>query len=109
MYNCWHCGKDIQSELANKKVSFRAICRHCFAALHACLGCTHYKRGAPNDCDVPDIEPVRDKDKSNFCEEFNPLFQLRDKKSSKTDDIEKKLFGDVELPKKKDLKDLFGE
>jgi hypothetical protein len=44
---------------------------------------------------VPDIEPVRDKETSNFCEEFNPLFKLREKKSTGTEDLEKKLFGDA--------------
>lgn len=102
---CWRCGRDVSSELTGGKVSFRAVCPNCLASLHSCFGCTHYKRGAPNDCDVQDIEPVKEKDATNFCEEFNPAFALRGKSSSTSSDIEKKLFGDISS--KKDPKDLF--
>ena len=103
---CYSCGKSVEGELTGGKVPFRAVCPSCLRALHSCLACQHYKRGAPNDCDVPDIEPVKEKDAPNFCEEFKPLFKLREKKSSASD-VESKLFGASEEIKKKAPKDLF--
>lgn len=106
---CWRCGANVESELIGGKVPFRAVCPKCLAALHSCFGCTHYKKGAPNDCDVPDVEPVKEKDAPNFSEDFKPLFELRDKTKASTSDIEKRLFADDSGFKKKDPKDLFSD
>ncbi|CRX37480.1 hypothetical protein [Estrella lausannensis] len=103
---CYGCGKSVESEMTGGKIPFRAVCPACLRSLHSCLACRHYKRGAPNDCDVPDIEPVKEKDAPNFCEEFSPLFAVREKKNS-VSDIESKLFGSTGNIKKKDPKDLF--
>lgn len=103
---CYGCGKSVESELSGGKVPFRAVCHSCLRALHSCLACQYYKKGVPNDCDVPDIEPVKEKDAPNFCEEFKPLFKVRAQKSS-VSDIESKLFGTSGEIKKKDPKDLF--
>lgn len=103
---CYACGKSVESELTGGKVPFRAVCPFCLLPLHSCLACLHYKKGAPNDCSVPDIEPVKEKDAPNFCEEFKPLFQVRGKKSPLSD-IESRLFGSSGDIKKRDPKDLF--
>ena len=105
---CYRCSTRIESELSQGKVPFRAVCPACLAALHSCFACKHYKKGVPNDCDVQDIEPVKEKDAPNFCEEFSPLYELRDKKTS-SQDIENRLFGDSTSFKKKDPKDLFND
>lgn len=105
---CWRCGMSVESELVQGKVPFRAVCSKCLAALHSCFACAHYKKGVPNDCIIPDIEPIMIKDAPNFCEEFKPLFALRNKKTE-TSSIEQKLFGDSETPKRRDIKDLFSD
>jgi len=38
--------------------------------LHCCLNCRFYAPGRPNDCMSPTVEPVRDKERANFCGEF---------------------------------------
>ena len=96
---CWKCGNSISSELVNGKVPLRAACSRCLSALHSCLACIHYKRGLSNDCVIQDIEHVKDKDVTNFCEEFTPAF-AQGKKMPSSKDIESKLFGD-------NTKDLF--
>lgn len=66
--NCWKCAKLISD--APVKIGFRALCPHCGIDLHTCLGCSYYAPGKPNDCAVPGTEYVRDRESSNFCEEF---------------------------------------
>lgn len=69
---CWTCGKDVV--LPNfGKVSFRAVCESCHAALHCCLNCKHYKPGRPNDCEVPGTDYISDRSANNFCDEFEML------------------------------------
>lgn len=65
---CWTCGT-ILSNL-ERKISFRAECTQCGAALHCCLNCKNYAPGKPNDCSIPGTEYVRDRSANNFCEEF---------------------------------------
>jgi hypothetical protein len=45
-------------------------CSKCGMDLHVCLNCRFYDPAAHNECRSPTTEPVRDKDKRNFCDEF---------------------------------------
>ena len=54
-----------------KKVGFRDECS-CGSDLHVCKNCKHYDPSKPAQCNIPDIDRVRDKEKRNFCEEFVP-------------------------------------
>lgn len=103
---CYRCGKSVESEMTGGKVPFRSVCPSCLASLHSCFACVHYNKGKPNECDVQDIEPVKAKDAPNFCEEFTPRFELKEKKSALSD-AESKLFGSKSELKKIDPKDLF--
>lgn len=89
---CWKCGTDLADPPSNK-LSFRAICDKCSSWLHCCKNCKNYKPGAPNDCAVPGTEYIADREKSNFCEEFQLLGIAQDKKSD-IDEISKRLFKD---------------
>lgn len=53
-----------------EKISFRSFCPNCMQDLHSCVSCQFYLPGKPNDCRAGNTEPVRDKEKNNFCEEF---------------------------------------
>jgi len=66
--NCWKCKKDL-GELSSK-IGFRASCPYCSSDLHVCKNCAHYSPGKPNDCSVPETEPIRDREAANFCESF---------------------------------------
>ena len=102
---CFKC-KEIQD--TKNKVGFRATCLTCGSDLHVCKNCKYYQRGKPSDCIVPNVEPVLDKEKQNFCEDFKPSDQKKDDIKSSAQDAEKKLFKDQgENIKPKSFKDLF--
>ncbi len=69
--NCWTCGARLSD--TEKKLSFRAVCDHCDAALHCCKNCKYYAPGRPNDCAVPGTEYIANREANNFCEEFSVL------------------------------------
>jgi hypothetical protein len=47
----------------------RETCHKCTEDLHVCINCRFYDTHKPNQCQN-DTEPVIDKKKANFCEEF---------------------------------------
>ena len=64
---CWRCGSELE-EIG--QIKFRSECSRCGSDQHVCVNCRHYAPGRANDCFVPDIEPVSDKEKRNFCDAF---------------------------------------
>ena len=70
--NCWNCGF-VMPEPSWGKLSFRALCDKCDAALHCCKNCKNYKPGLPNDCAIPGTDFIADRTANNFCEEFSLL------------------------------------
>lgn len=76
------------------KISFRADCPHCGADLHVCLNCMNHAVGKPNECSIPGTEPIRDREKGNFCEEFQAKTDL-EKNGGKEDALKRarRLFG----------------
>lgn len=103
---CYKCNSELN--LPNNKIGFRQTCPNCLVDLHVCKNCRHYMVGKPNDCNVPNTEFVSDREKNNFCEDFEiKVFSKEEKKSKK--DISKKLFKDSEDDngEKKDFNSLF--
>lgn len=47
-------------------------CRACHAALHACKLCKFYDTTVAKHCREPIAEEVRDKDRANYCDYFEP-------------------------------------
>jgi hypothetical protein len=66
---CWNCGTSLESPSWGK-LSFRAVCDKCLAALHCCHNCKNHKLGLSNECLVPNTEFVSDRRGTNFCEDF---------------------------------------
>ena len=48
----------------------KETCEGCGEYLHCCLNCKFYDTTKPCDCYIPNIDPVKDKEKFNFCDEF---------------------------------------
>ncbi|RJP73112.1 MAG: hypothetical protein C4532_04905 [Candidatus Abyssobacteria bacterium SURF_17] len=46
-------------------------CEKCGSYLHCCLNCKLYDPHAPKQCKSPTTELVVDKEKANFCDEFD--------------------------------------
>jgi len=93
--HCYHCHSSLEDSLQTKtKITFRSTCESCHFDLHVCLSCKFYLPGKPNDCFIPNIDQVIDKEKNNFCEEFvyhdKPLAESKNQKNQ----IAKKLFKD---------------
>lgn len=71
MRACHFCG----AALDERAPVFRAsTCPSCSKELKICLNCRFYSKGAHWECLESIPEPVRDKERSNFCD----YFQFRD-------------------------------
>lgn len=69
--HCWNCGRD----LTRADYGREATCLDCDKATHCCLNCRHHAPGRPNACLEPLVERVLDKDRSNFCDLFEPAIR----------------------------------
>lgn len=74
-------------------------CANCGYDLHCCLNCKLYDAHAPNQCKSPTTELVLDKEKGNFCDEFDFADDRgpakRDAGYERSKDTWKKLFDDA--------------
>jgi hypothetical protein len=65
---CFSCRKE---QSIPDKVGFRAEC-DCGADLHVCKNCEFYDPKVYNECRETSADVVREKDRANFCEYFQP-------------------------------------
>lgn len=66
---CFHCQKVNESQ---SKIGFRDECMHCRTDLHVCKNCEFHDVKAYNECREPSADVVREKDRANYCDFFNP-------------------------------------
>lgn len=92
--HCWNCGTVLEDPFL-KKLSFRATCDRCQAALHSCLNCQYHRPHHSNQCFIPGTEPISDRSSNNFCEEFLVLGKAPEKKDDTTKKRFDALFKDV--------------
>ncbi len=113
---CWKCGASI-AELP-LPLSRVAECAACRAYLHVCRLCRFFDARAPKQCNEPDAEEVKEKERPNFCDYFRPSSRAYRKGDPKLESAKAKLdsfFGSVaEKEDKADvargkLDDLFGK
>jgi len=89
-----YCFKCKTKQNLDHKVVFRAVCETCGSDLHVCKNCKYYYPTKPNNCLIPNTDPISDAEKFNFCEDFFPSnYCLEEKKTSK-EDVAKRLFKD---------------
>lgn len=67
---CWKCG----ASLAELTLPLRRLeeCKRCGAELHVCKLCEWYSTSVANQCREPMAEEVKDKERANFCDYFQP-------------------------------------
>ncbi len=65
---CHKCGASWESD--KRQPGFKEICSECSAYLHCCRNCRFHTPSAHNQCYIPNTEYVADREKLNFCEEF---------------------------------------
>jgi hypothetical protein len=93
---CHFCGTQLDDQ---EEVFRHSACISCGRDLKICYNCRFYSKGSHNDCLETSAEPVRDKDRANFCDYF--VFKDSrgtEKQSAPSKDRRKedflKLFGD---------------
>ena len=93
---CHNCGAAWVSE--QRFPGRTEKCMKCEYDLHCCLNCNLYDTRAPNQCKTPTTELVLDKERANFCDEFEFAEdkgpQERGDEDEKSRDAWNKLFGE---------------
>jgi len=77
---CFKCKTPVNLE----QITRRDECLQCKSDLHVCLNCEFYEKGRANACREPLAEPVKEKERANFCDYFRFKEQGR-QKSGKTE------------------------
>jgi len=62
---CWFCGNDIEGSVYRN-----TTCDNCGKDVKVCMNCKFYEPGAHWDCRETISEPVREKERANFCDYF---------------------------------------
>ena len=73
---CYKCGNEWAGV---GQPGTKETCGKCSADIHVCLNCRFYDQHKPQECSVDVPETVRDKERFNYCEEF----QFNDRRSLK--------------------------
>ena len=68
---CHRCGKPVDLSAGLQRTDG---CLVCHSDLKCCLNCRFFDPSAANQCREPQVDPVLEKDRANFCE----LFQFRE-------------------------------
>lgn len=107
---CQKCGAPWESEALQP--AFKEYCLKCSAWLHSCLHCRFHRRTAPNQCEIPGTEAVRDREGLNFCEAFEfregkPETLNLEKQQEARERLESLFQDEGEAPPKLSFDDLF--
>ena len=79
---CFHCGAKLTFP---DRVGIRAECEKCGEDVHVCKNCVFYDPKAYNECREPQADVVREKDRANMCDFFEPRSDQAASGSSKED------------------------
>lgn len=82
--NCWKCGTVWSGDSQPGRGD---ACPKCDFDLHSCKNCEHHDPTRHNECRIPETDLVRDREKSNFCEQFT--IKARTAGASQEDPLEK--------------------
>jgi hypothetical protein len=91
---CWKCGASVED--LPLPLGRRDECLVCHAELHVCRMCRFYDVRVAKACREPMAEEVKDKERANFCDWFQPrpnAFQPREDKSQTAKSELDALFG----------------
>jgi ribosomal protein L40E len=69
---CWKCGASLAALTLPLPLRRLEACPACNAELHVCRMCADYDPAVANSCREPIAEEVREKDRANFCDYFQP-------------------------------------
>ena len=66
---CFHCGADV---FYSDRMPIRAECEKCHSDAHVCKNCALYDAKVYNECREPQAEVIREKERANVCDYFQP-------------------------------------
>lgn len=66
---CHHCGKELQY---SDRIGIREECDQCHSDVHVCKNCKFYDPKVYNECNEPQADVIREKDRANMCDYFQP-------------------------------------
>ena len=94
VFSCHRCGSRIPLAVG-EKVERKDDCDDCGASLRCCRNCRFFDTSRSGQCSESQAELVSDKEKSNFCDYYEPrtAIDLVGKKSGQHD--AKKAFDDL--------------
>ena len=87
---CYFCGEKTEGPVYRN-----SLCPSCGRDLKICLNCKFYDPGAHWDCRETISEPVRDKDRANFCDYFVLIHRVKSVDSSDTTPKARDLFNNL--------------
>lgn len=90
MANCYFCGAELETPVYRS-----SECPSCGRDAKICLNCEFYSESSHWECRESIKDPVRDKDKANYCDYFRPGNSNKGEQENKEAlDAFNKLFGD---------------
>jgi hypothetical protein len=66
---CFHCGAEITY---TDRIGIREECPNCRNDVHVCKNCKFYDPKVYNECTEPQAEVIREKERANVCDYFQP-------------------------------------
>lgn len=68
-FNCFNCGTELVYAHSPGR---RDECSKCSADVHVCRNCKNYDPKVYNECREPQADLVKERDRANFCDFFQP-------------------------------------
>ncbi len=65
--NCWKCGTRWEGDAQPGRGE---TCTQCGWDTRSCANCKHHDTRYHNECKIPGTDTIRERERSNFCEEF---------------------------------------
>jgi hypothetical protein len=81
-FSCFSCHRELAF---TDMPGFRQTCDACNSDVHVCRNCRFYDPKVYHECAEPSAEYVRDKERANFCEYFEPSAKGSHQKSAAED------------------------
>ena len=67
---CFSCQKNFDESLFSMSVGRSETCSSCGSDIRCCLNCQYYEKNSEWECRENISEPVKDKERSNYCDFF---------------------------------------
>ena len=87
---CYFCGTEIDTPVYRS-----TVCPQCGRDVKICLNCVFYSPGSHWDCRETIPEPVKDKERANFCDYFRLGSDFKADRNETHSEGHRKAFNDL--------------